>query len=273
MSDVANLPVSGDLSQSEAEITPDILQCSDGRNIAYHRLAGKSPGVVFLTGFKSDMTGGKAIALEAFCRARGQAFLRFDYTGHGASSGAFLDGCIGEWASDAKTAFDELTEGPQILVGSSMGGWIMLLTALARKERVAGLVGIAAAPDFTRDLIWEGLTPDQQSDLMTKGHVDLPNCYDDQEPYRITRKLVEEGKNNILLDSPLDLDIPVRLIHGMEDEDVPWETALKIQEKLVSPDVEIQFVKSGGHRLSEDHDLDRLTRTVGAMLDQMSETA
>ncbi|PIW29899.1 MAG: alpha/beta hydrolase [Rhodospirillales bacterium CG15_BIG_FIL_POST_REV_8_21_14_020_66_15] len=246
---------------------PRFLECGDGRTIAYHRLAGKSPGVVFLTGFRSDMTGGKALALEAFCRARGQAFLRFDYTGHGRSSGVFEDGSIGQWAADAVTALDELTEGGQVLVGSSMGGWIMLLAALARKARIRGLVGIAAAPDFTRDLLWDAFTDDQKARMERDGYVDTPNCYDDQEPYRIHRRLIDDGFDHLLLDGPIDLDVPVRLIHGMKDDDVPWRTALRLQERLVSDDVEVQLVKSGGHRLSASPDLERLTRTLDALLD------
>ena len=245
---------------------PEFLDCGDGRTIAYHRLRGKSPGVIFLTGFKSDMTGGKALALEAFCRARGQAFLRFDYTGHGQSSGDFEDGSIGQWADDAIRAFDALTEGPQVLVGSSMGGWIMLLLALARKPRIAGLVGIAAAPDFTRDLLWNVFTDAQKAEMEARGYVELPNCYDDQAPYRICRPLIDDGWKRLLLDNPIDLDIPVRLIHGLKDADVPWRTSLRIQERLTSDDVEVQLVKNGGHRLSEEVDLDRLRRTVDALL-------
>jgi pimeloyl-ACP methyl ester carboxylesterase len=245
---------------------PRILECGDGRTIAYHRLAGKSPTVVFLTGFKSDMTGGKALALEEFCRERGQAFLRFDYTGHGQSSGVFEEGTIGQWADDAVTALDELTEGDLVLVGSSMGGWIMLLAALARKPRIRGLIGIAAAPDFTRDLLWDVFTDDQKQAMERDGYVELPNCYDDQEPYRICKPLIDDGWDQLLLDKPIGLDIPVRLIHGLKDDDVPWKTSLRIQEQLTSNDVEVTLVKDGGHRLSEDHDLDRLTRTLDALL-------
>ncbi|MEQ8505192.1 MAG: alpha/beta hydrolase [Rhodospirillales bacterium] len=216
------------------------------------------------------MTGGKALALEAYCRARGQAFLRFDYTGHGQSSGVFEEGSIGQWADDAITALDELTEGGQVLVGSSMGGWIMLLVALARKTRIRGLLGIAAAPDFTRDLLWDEFTDAQKEQMAHDGFVELPNCYDDQAPYRICKPLIDDGWDRLLLDKPIDLDIPVRLIHGIEDEDVPWKTSLKIQKQLTSHDVEVQLIKNGGHRLSEDHDLDRLTRTLDALLTQMS---
>ena len=248
---------------------PATMAREDGSMIAYHHTAGKTPGVMFLTGFKSDMQGGKALALEAFCTSRGHAFTRFDYYGHGESSGEFEEGTIGRWAEDAVHVLDQVTEGPQILVGSSMGGWIMLLTALQRPVRVAGLVGIAAAPDFTRDLIPAALTPDQLAQLDSQGYCEIPNCYDDQEPYRIRKSLLEDGDNHLLLNGSIDLDIPVRLIHGIEDEDVPWQTAHRIMEQLRSTDVEIQFVKAGDHRLSEPHDLDRLTRTVGALLEVM----
>ena len=247
-----------------------VLTRDDGATIAYHQSPGKGPGVVFLTGFKSDMTGGKALALEAYCKARGQAFTRFDYTGHGQSSGLFDEGSIGQWADDAIAAIDTLTEGPQVLVGSSMGGWIMLLAALALPSRIAGLVGIAAAPDFTEDLIPDALDDTQKAALETNGFVDLPNCYDDEEPYRINKHLLDEGRNQLLLRGEIAIDCPVRLIHGMKDADVPWETSLKLMERLRTDNVEIQFVKSGDHRLSEDHDLARLTRTLDALLDEVS---
>jgi pimeloyl-ACP methyl ester carboxylesterase len=243
------------------------LNRKDGSTIAYHRTSGKFPGVVFLTGFRSDMTGSKALALESYCQQRGQAFLRFDYTGHGQSSGAFEDGCIGQWTDDALYAIDQLTEGPQILVGSSMGGWVMLLAALKRIKKIVGLIGIAAAPDFTEDLMWKELTGAQRKEIDSKGYVDLPNCYDDQEPYRITHKLIEDGKNQLLLKEPIPLNIPIRLIQGIKDDDVPWSTAGRIMEKLSSDDVEVTYVKSGNHRLSEDPDLARLTRILGGLLD------
>ncbi|WNK00055.1 alpha/beta hydrolase [Thalassospiraceae bacterium LMO-JJ14] len=253
---------------SDQTKAPEILTREDGSMIAYRHTAGKSPGVMFLTGFKSDMQGGKAIALEKFCISRGHAFTRFDYFGHGESSGAFEDGTIGRWADDAVHVLDNVAEGPQILVGSSMGGWIMLLCALERPDRVAGLVGIAAAPDFTRDLIPPALTPDQLSQMDRQGYCDIPNCYDDQEPYRIRKSLLDEGDNHLLLNREIDLDMPVRLIHGIEDADVPWQTALKIMQQIKSADVEIQFVKAGDHRLSEPQDLDRLTRTVATLLEK-----
>lgn len=254
---------------SDQTKAPTMLPSEDGSMIAYRHTAGKTPGVMFLTGFKSDMQGGKAIALEDYCTSRGHGFTRFDYFGHGESSGAFEDGTIGRWADDAVRVLDQVTEGPQILVGSSMGGWIMLLTALRRPERVAGLVGIAAAPDFTRDLIPPALTPAQLAELDSQGYCDIPNCYDDQAPYRIRKSLLEEGDNHLLLNGEIALDVPIRLIHGIEDADVPWQTALKIMEKVASTDVEIQFVKAGDHRLSEPHDLERLMRTVGALLESV----
>jgi len=245
---------------------PQILDVGGGVNLAYRHSPGASPGVVFLTGFKSDMEGGKALALETHCRARGQAFTRFDYRGHGESSHAFEDGTIGKWAADAVAIIDRVTEGPQILVGSSMGGWIMLLAALARPERVAGLVGIAAAPDFTEDLIWQAFDADQRAAMERDGYVEVQNCYDD-EPYRIARPLIEDGRQHLLLRSAIGLDVPVRLIQGMLDEDVPWRTALAIQEKIVSDDVDVVLVKDGGHRLSEPQDLDRLCRIVDQLSD------
>jgi pimeloyl-ACP methyl ester carboxylesterase len=235
--------------------------------IAYHRTSGKSPGVVFLTGFKSDMMGSKALALESYCRQRGQAFLRFDYTGHGQSSGTFEGGCIGQWTDDTLCAIDQLTEGPQILVGSSMGGWIMLLAALKCPERIVGLVGIAAAPDFTEELMWKEFSNAQREEIVANGYVDLPNCYNDKEPYRITHKLIEDGKNQLLLKETISLNIPIRLIQGLKDDDVPWSTAGRIMEQVSSNDVEVTYVKSGDHRLSEDRDLARLTQILGGLLD------
>ncbi|HEB78943.1 MAG TPA: alpha/beta hydrolase [Rhodospirillales bacterium] len=237
----------------------------DGATIAYHHTPGKSPGVMFLTGFMSDMTGGKALHLEEYCRKQGRAFLRFDYQGHGASSGAFKDGTISGWTEDAVFALDALAEGPQILVGSSMGGWIMLLAALQRPERVAGLLGIAAAPDFTENIIENKLTAEQKETIERDGFISMPSDYDDS-PYIITKALLEDGRNNLLLNKPIPLTCPVRLIHGVKDADAPWRTSLRISEMLTSGDVELTLVKEGGHRLSEPADLDRLTRNLEALI-------
>ncbi len=243
-----------------------ILARANGTSIAYHRTAGESPCVVFFPGFRSDMQGGKALALETWCRARGQAFLRFDYSGHGQSSGAFEDGTIGEWVEDAVDAIAQLTDGPLVLVGSSMGGWIMLLTALAHKDRLAGMVGIAPAPDFTEELIWKTATPEQKRAIEEDGVWYQPSEYS-EEPTPFTRKLVEDGRRHLLLGGAIALDCPTRLIHGMRDPDVPWEHSLRIAENLTSPDVELLFIKDGDHRLSEPHDLDRLCRVVGEVVD------
>jgi pimeloyl-ACP methyl ester carboxylesterase len=240
---------------------PQYLDAGPGVSIAYHRLAGKSPGVMFLGGFMSDMTGAKALALEAFCHRHGQAFLRFDYRGHGASSGKFEDSTIGDWVDDALTAFDRLTQGPQILVGSSMGGWIALLAALRRAERVAGLVGIAAAPDFTEDLIWATMPPEKREVLQRDGIVRVPSAYS-ETPYGITLALVREGRKHLLLRGPIALTTPVRLLHGMLDPDVPWQRSLRLADKLTTQDVRVHLIKDGDHRLSRDADLALLTRTV-----------
>lgn len=245
-----------------------ILSRSDGTTIAYNRLKGKSVGVVFLGGFMSDMTGSKAIALEKHCKQRGQAFLRFDYSGHGQSSGAFCDGTISKWTDDAVFAIEQLSEGPQLLVGSSMGGWIMLLVALRLQKRVAGLIGVAAAPDFTEDLIARELNDEQRLAMQRDGSVLVP-CDYDNKPYTITQALIDDGQNNLLLNNSISISQPVRLIQGMKDKDVPWATALKLQEKLAGDDVETILVKNGDHRLSEPHDMKRLTKTLDLLLDRI----
>ena len=240
------------------------LPLPNGLHLAWAKQTGASPTVVFLPGFRSDMTGDKATQLAAFCAARGQAMLRFDYSGHGASDGAFTDGTIGIWADDALAAIDALTEGPLILIGSSMGGWIALLTALRRPERIAALIGIAAAPDFTEKLMWESMTFDERARLTRDGILHVPSQYG--EPTPITHKLIEDGRAHLLLDSPILLRCPVRLLHGQADPDVPWELALRIAEQLTSDDVEITLIKDGDHRLSRPRDLALLCRTLAALL-------
>ncbi|RDD61511.1 alpha/beta hydrolase [Ferruginivarius sediminum] len=250
-----------------SEPAPQTLHTADGATIAYHRLEGKLPGIVFLGGFASDMTGTKALALEAFARERGHAFVRFDYQGHGQSSGRFEDGTIGQWSRDAIAVLDELTEGPQILVGSSMGGWIMLLVALARASHVAGLIGIAAAPDFTEDLMWERMDDTVRATIERDGVYYEPSEYG--EPLPITRHLIEEGRSHLLLRGNIPLACPVRLLQGMDDRDVPWEWALKLQSALQSEDVETVLIKHGDHRLSEPHDIQRLRFQLDRLLHQV----
>ncbi len=236
-----------------------------GTKIAYNRLAGKGPGVVFMGGFKSDKEGGKAQALEAWCKREGRAFVRFDYQGHGMSSGAFTDGTIGLWAKDAISVIDELTEGPQILVGSSMGGWISLLTAKARPGRIKGLVGLAAAPDFTVRMWNDDFDEATRREVLEKGFMERPCDYGD-DPYIITRALIEDGWQNRIIAAPLHLDMPIRLIQGTEDADVPWQTAQLIADKLTGDDVEIILVPGGDHRLSREIDLRRLVRVVDGVV-------
>jgi pimeloyl-ACP methyl ester carboxylesterase len=227
----------------------DFLTTPQGRRIAYVRTDGAGPGIVFLGGFRSDMTGTKAVFLQDWAQAQGRAFLRFDYSGHGVSSGDFLDGAIGDWFEDALAVLSQLTEGPQVLVGSSMGGWIALQLARAVPERVAGLVGIAAAPDFTEDSMWAGFSDDQRRDLMEKGRVDLPSDYS-PDPYVITRRLIEEGRNRLVLHSPLALPFPVRLLQGTADTDVPPAVALRLLDHATGPDIRLTLVKGADHRFS-----------------------
>jgi len=245
---------------------PAELTLADGTVLAYYRSPGAAPGVIFLGGFTSDMTGIKATTLEHWCRGRGQAFIRFDYSGHGASAGRFADGSIGRWAAEALAVLDQLTEGPQILVGSSMGAWLMLLTALAQPERIAGLLGLACAADFTDYLLWERLDEPLRERLRRERVISLPSPYG--EPYIIALHLIEEAVEHRLLERPeLPIHCPVRLIHGISDADVPWQTSLRVAEKLTSPDVRVILVKDGEHTLSREQDLRLLTRTLGEMLD------
>jgi len=237
------------------------LRRDDGNTIAYAVTEGRAPTVVFLGGFRSDMTGTKAVALEAWAEKTGQAFVRFDYLGHGQSSGRFEDGTIGRWLDDSLAVLDRLTEGPLVLVGSSMGGWLSLLAARARPERLAGLVLIAAAPDFTERLLLGGLSAEDRATLERDGRLERPSQYS-PEPSVFTWKLIEEGRRHLLLDRPLALPCPVRLLHGQADPDVPWQYSLEIAQHLDAPDVVTTFIKGGDHRLSTPADIARLVATV-----------
>jgi len=220
------------------------------RQLAYHLTDGLMPGVVFLGGFKSDMNGTKALHLENWARAQGRVFLRFDYSGHGASSGNFTDGAIGEWAADAAEIITALTKGPQLIVGSSMGGWIALLLARKMPEKFAGLVTIAAAPDFTEDSMWAGFDASQRAELATMGHVSLPSDYD--EPYIITQKLITEGRDNLVLRAPLPLPFPVRFLQGTDDADVDMSVALKLLHHATGPNIRLTLIKGADHRFSDE---------------------
>ncbi|HZT86638.1 MAG TPA: alpha/beta hydrolase [Stellaceae bacterium] len=211
------------------------------------------------------MSGTKALFLERFCRERGRAYVRFDHFGHGVSSGDIRDGTVGRWAEDAAAVIDELTQGPQILVGSSMGGWVMLLAALARPRRVHALVGVAAAPDFTEDLLWPRLTPAQRREIAESRRITLPSPYD-PEGYVYTLRLIEDGRRHLLLRGPIGVSCAVRLLHGMADESVPWGTSLTLADRLESRDIVVTLVKDGDHRLSRESDLARLGQTLDGLL-------
>ena len=236
-----------------------------GVALAWQRLAGRAPCLVFLPGYRSDMTGDKARALATLCRERGQALLLFDYSGHGESGGAFIDGTIGRWMADALALMDALTKGPLVLAGSSMGGWIGLLAALARPDRIAGFVGMAAAPDFTETLMWETMMPAERATLERDGVLQVPSAYG--EPTPVTRALIEDGRRHLLLSGGIKLRCPVRLLHGQADAEVPWETALRLARRIESGDVTVTLVKDGTHRLSRPGDLALLRAMTAGLLD------
>jgi pimeloyl-ACP methyl ester carboxylesterase len=235
-----------------------------GTPLAYALDPGRAPTIVFLPGLRSDMRGAKALALRAAAAAWGVAMLRLDYAGHGASGGRFEDGCIGEWAADAFAVIEATAPGPLILVGSSMGGWIGLLLARRLGRRIAGFVGIAAAPDFTETMIRPALTAAQRQALERDGRFEVPNAYG--EPLPITRRLIEDGARNRVLGTPIPLTCPVRLLQGQQDSDVPWQTALALAEGIESADVQVELIKDGDHRLSREADLRRLTAAVASVL-------
>jgi len=238
-----------------------ILAREGGASIAYLRQSGKGPGIVFLGGFRSDMTGIKATHLATVARRRGQAFVRFDYRGHGAGAPNFAQHTVGDWIQDAIEVLDRLTRGPQILVGSSMGGWIMQHVALARPDRIAGLVGIACASDFTERLMWPKLSEAFRARLATDGFITVPSLYD-PAGYVITANLIEEGRDRLLLPGPIPIGCPVRLLHGTKDPDVPWQLSVELADALASTDVMVTLIKDGDHRLSEPGHLARIEAAV-----------
>ncbi len=225
------------------------LETPQGRRLAYHKTEGAGPCIVFLGGLKSDMEGTKAVHLEAWAQAQGRAFLRFDYSGHGESSGTFEEGCIGDWHEDTLAALETLTEGPLIVVGSSMGGWQALLLARERPERIAGMVTIAAAPDFTEDGWWAGFDEAQKAALTQTGQVELPSDY--MEPYVVTRRMIEDGRERLVLRAPLKLPFPVRCLQGTADTAVSTGTALRLLEHAECDDMRLLLVKDADHRFSD----------------------
>jgi pimeloyl-ACP methyl ester carboxylesterase len=242
----------------------------DGVRIAYRRTTGQKhlAGIVWLGGFHSDMLGEKASSLHLYAQREGRTFVRFDYFGHGESGGKFEDGTIGRWRSDALAAIDRLTTGPLVLVGSSMGGWMALHCALARPERVRALVLIAPAPDFTERLMWAGFTAEQKRQIMEQGYWTRPSAYD-PAGYPIRRELIEEGRNWLLMDWEIPIDVPVRILQGGLDEDVPWAYSLELVEKLRARDVVWTLIKDGDHRLSRPQDILIIVRTVLATADEV----
>lgn len=234
-----------------------------GRQLAFRHSppAPGHPTFVWLSGFKSDMSGGKAQAVFAWAQSNGHGALLFDYSGHGESSDRFEDGTISHWREDTLAAIDAQTEGPLVLVGSSMGGWMALLSALARPERVKALVLVAPAPDFTEKLIWPEFTPEQQAEILQKGFTLRPSDYG--EPYQITKALIEDGRTWSILDAPIEFNGPVHILQGMQDPDVPWPHALELTERLTSLNVVLTLIKDGDHRLSRNEDIARLLAICG----------
>jgi pimeloyl-ACP methyl ester carboxylesterase len=222
------------------------------------------PGVIFCGGFNSNMAGTKAAMLDAFCQARGQQFTRFDYQGHGVSSGEFADGTIGEWFDDLLSIFEDVTEGPQIVVGSSMGGWMALLLALLRGERIAGLVLLAPAADFTTELLWKSIPEEGRRQIQDEGVWMRPSIYDDG-PYPITRNLIDESKDHLVLGHPIPFDGPVRILLGLRDHVIPVEHVLRTADVITSDDIEITLIKKGDHRLSEPEDLEKIRAAVAEL--------
>ena len=239
---------------------PNLIETAQGRRLACRRRPGSGPTLVFLPGYMSDMEGGKATALDGWAEASGRAMLRFDYGGCGASEGDFESQTLADWQADAIAAIDSL-EGPVLLVGSSMGGWLMLLAALARPERVHALVGIAAAPDFTD---W-GFTDDQKRAIREAGRLEEPSPFG-EAPYVTTRGFWESGEALKLLDGPIGIDCPVRLLHGLADSDVPWSVSLRVMESLATSDARTILVKEGDHRLSRPADIALLIETVEGLI-------
>lgn len=244
---------------------PLFLTAQNGDQLAYHKAKAQKkssiPNIIFLGGLMSDMNGTKAVALEAFCKGQDYNFIRFDYMGHGESSGKFEDGTISRWKANALEIIDNLTEGKTLLIGSSLGGWIMLLAALERPEKIAALIGIASAPDFTEELMWEQFDESVRQQIIEQGIYHMPSEYGDC-PYPVTKALIEDGRKNLLLQNTINLHCPVRLLHGMKDDDVPYSISVRIAEQLSTQDVEVTLIKSGDHRMSDDYTIKILCKTL-----------
>ncbi len=243
---------------------PDYFDGPNGR-LAYRSVQGKGPTVVWLGGLRSDMDGSKATVLHEWAAREGRSFLRFDYSGHGLSDGVFEDGCVSEWAADAQAIIDAKTQAPLVLIGSSMGGWVTCLLAPKLKSRLHAVLFIAPAPDFTQELLWKNLSQDQRKTINEQGRLAVPSQYG--EPMIYTAKLIEDGKNIQVLSAPLDITAPVRILQGAKDPDVPYAHAMRLIETIKSDDIDFTLVKDGDHPLSTPRDLDRLIRTLSALID------
>ena len=250
-------------------MTASFLDIEDGRRLAYQKLEGSGVPIIFLAGHGSDMLGSKAEALYEDCKQKGRSFIRFDYSGHGQSDGAFLDGTISQWTKDATAIIDHLTNGPVILVGSSLGGWIMLNLAKKLGTKIVGLIGIAAAPDFTETLIWNELDERQRQKMKEEGQIALPNPYADEDViYR--NHLITDGRQNLLLQSDLPISCPIFLHQGMQDHEVPWQTAIDIANAVTSEDVTINLVKGAGHRFSTEAEIAAIIASVDVIYKKIS---
>jgi pimeloyl-ACP methyl ester carboxylesterase len=249
----------------------EVGEGGDRRRIAVRARAGSTPGLFWLGGFNSDMRGTKALALDAFAVEHGRACIRFDYSGHGESGGAFIDGTIGRWLEESVAVFEQFAQGPQVVIGSSMGGWMALLLAraIARREAggatLAGLVLIAPAPDFTEQLMWNSFSDEIREEIRTKGVWMRPSEYGDGTPYPITRALIEEGRNHLLLGSAIEVGCPVRILQGAQDPDVPWQHAFALAHRLPAEDVVLTMIQDGDHRLSRPQDIARIMAAVAEM--------
>ncbi|XP_069752396.1 palmitoyl-protein thioesterase ABHD10, mitochondrial-like [Narcine bancroftii] len=240
--------------------------------LAYHRISGRNPGVVFLSGFKSNMNGEKALALEAFCISAGYSFVRFDYTGCGSSDGNFEDCLLGDWKNDTMSVLDKLTTGPQILVGSSMGGWLMLLASLARPEKVVGMVGIATAADQFVSAFRQ-LPPEMRKEVETTGQYKMPSKYAANGFYTIKHDFIKEAEEqHCVLQSSIPISCPVRLLHGMKDDLVPWQNSIRVAEQLASDDIDIILRKNGDHRMSQTEDLNLLVSVVDDLAQKLTKS-
>jgi pimeloyl-ACP methyl ester carboxylesterase len=249
---------------------PTLIEVGQGsamRRIAVRARPGTTPGLLWLGGFNSDMKGTKALALDAWAAEHGRACVRFDYSGHGESGGKFIDGTIGRWLEECVAVFEQFCRGPQVVIGSSMGGWMALLLAREVIRRsmgasLAGLVLIAPAPDFTEELMWKGFSPEIRAEIESKGVWMRPSEYGDGSPYPITRALIEEGRQHLLLGSSIEVGCPVRILQGAKDPDVPWQHAFTLVHRLPADDVVLTMIQDGDHRLSRPQDIARMIAAV-----------